>query len=248
MKYFFDTEFIERGSRHPIELISIGIVAEDGREFYTISSEFDPSHASQWVRDNVIAKLGDYGGLTASLAQISEAIQGFCNPEKYGKPELWAYFADYDWVVFCQTFGTMMDLPHDYPMWCRDLKQLAWSRGIDKLPEQGKGEHNALDDARWNKRAYDFIEAYENVHMTEIMRLKKISEDLQKQVQSTIDSMTPHPVVMLGSEMTVEFSPRDVGDMYEIIHRLSNARVGDDWIECKKQAQRFVGGVKLIGR
>lgn len=246
MRYWFDTEFIERGPQHPIELISIGMVAEDGREFYTISSEFDPSHASQWVRDNVITKLGDYGGLTASLAQISEAIKGFCNPEKYGKPELWAYFADYDWVVFCQIFGTMMDLPHDYPMWCRDLKQLAWSRGIDKLPEQGKGEHNALDDARWNKRAYDFIENYEAEKMTDILRLKRIAEDTQKIFDAQREANTPHPVAV--GEVTVEFSPRDVGDMYKIIHRLSNAQVGDDWIECKKQAQKFVGGVKPIGR
>jgi 3' exoribonuclease, RNase T-like len=39
MKYWLDTEFIE----HPfkIDLISIGLVAEDGREFYAESSEVD---------------------------------------------------------------------------------------------------------------------------------------------------------------------------------------------------------------
>lgn len=31
MRYFYDTEFIEDG--HTIELISIGVVAEDGREY-----------------------------------------------------------------------------------------------------------------------------------------------------------------------------------------------------------------------
>jgi len=30
MKYFIDTEFSEMGSNHPITLISIAIVAEDG--------------------------------------------------------------------------------------------------------------------------------------------------------------------------------------------------------------------------
>ena len=34
MKYFIDTEFIESGPLNPIQLISIGVVAEDGREFY----------------------------------------------------------------------------------------------------------------------------------------------------------------------------------------------------------------------
>ena len=42
MKYFLDTEFSERGPMWPIQLISIGIVAEDGREFYAHSEDYDP--------------------------------------------------------------------------------------------------------------------------------------------------------------------------------------------------------------
>lgn len=47
MRYFYDTEFIEDG--HTIELISIGVVAEDGREYYAVSTEFDPERAGSWV-------------------------------------------------------------------------------------------------------------------------------------------------------------------------------------------------------
>ncbi len=39
MRYWYDTEFIEDGKT--IDLISIGIVAEDGRELYLQSVEFD---------------------------------------------------------------------------------------------------------------------------------------------------------------------------------------------------------------
>ena len=45
---FYDTEFIDNG--RIIDLISIGVVAEDGREFYAISTEFDPESAGRWVR------------------------------------------------------------------------------------------------------------------------------------------------------------------------------------------------------
>ena len=53
MKYFYDTEFIEGtkktwwGKTTPptIDLISIGIVDEDGREYYSISKEFDLDYA-----------------------------------------------------------------------------------------------------------------------------------------------------------------------------------------------------------
>jgi len=37
--------------------------------------------------------------------------------------EFYAYYADYDWVVFCQLFGTMNDLPKGFPVYCIDLKQ-----------------------------------------------------------------------------------------------------------------------------
>ena len=77
--------------------------------------------------------------------------------ECYKDVEVWAYYADYDWVVFCQVFGTMMDLPEGFPMYCRDIKQECDRLGNPKLPEHGKGEHNALADARWNKLAYFFL-------------------------------------------------------------------------------------------
>jgi hypothetical protein len=47
MKYWMDTEFIERP--YTIDLISIGLVAEDGREFYAESSEVDWTKASHWT-------------------------------------------------------------------------------------------------------------------------------------------------------------------------------------------------------
>lgn len=55
MKYFLDTEFIEDGKT--IDLISIALVAEDGRELYLCNQECDFSKACVWVRNNVLTKL-----------------------------------------------------------------------------------------------------------------------------------------------------------------------------------------------
>src|SRR5690348_18356253 len=55
VRYHYDCEFIEDGVT--IDLVSIGVVDERGREFYAVSTEFDPSKAGQWVRDNVLDKL-----------------------------------------------------------------------------------------------------------------------------------------------------------------------------------------------
>src|SRR3954451_3504378 len=55
VKFFYDCEFIEDG--RTIELVSIGVVDESGREFYAVSTEFDPARAIPWVRNHVLDKL-----------------------------------------------------------------------------------------------------------------------------------------------------------------------------------------------
>ena len=54
-RFFYDTEFIEDG--RTIDLVSIGVVDETGREFYAVSTEFDPARAIPWVRRNVLDQL-----------------------------------------------------------------------------------------------------------------------------------------------------------------------------------------------
>jgi hypothetical protein len=159
MRYFFDTEFIERGPHQPIDLISIGIVAEDGREYYAVSNEFHAEGADEWFSQNVFPYLeGDgYSGRRISLKEIGQGIEAFCSPQIYAAPEFWAYYADYDWVVFCQVFGRMIDLPKGFPKFCCDLKQLGVTCGNPDLPKQSNTKHNALHDARWNKLTYDFL-------------------------------------------------------------------------------------------
>jgi len=152
VKYFIDTEFIERGPFYPIDLISIGIVAEDGREYYAVTSSFDPELAGEWVKLNVLPHIAGYP--QTPLWKIGKEVEAFVGTDK---PEFWGYYADYDWVVFCQMFGAMVDLPKGWPMFCRDIKQLACDLGNPKLPEQDSTEHNALNDARWNVKAYHFL-------------------------------------------------------------------------------------------
>jgi hypothetical protein len=215
-RYYLDTEFIEDG--HTIDLISIGIVAEDGREFYAVNKGCDFSKADDWVKENVISHLPPRPRLPMectpreweeslawkSKAQITVDVAAFLkdltpnNPgsaakqvrglipslltllgirdcsewteqslrilhwESFQAPEIWAYYADYDWVAFCQLFGAMIDLPAGFPMYCRDLQQEADRLGVDlsKLPQTD--EHHALADARWTKAAHEYLMKYED--------------------------------------------------------------------------------------
>lgn len=155
MKFFLDTEFIERGNQYPVTLISIGLVAENGNTFYAVSSEFHDEDCSQWVKENVLPHLGQDPRIP--VVDIALRLWDWMDSFATGKPEFWGYYCDYDWVVFAQMFGTMMDLPKGWPMYCRDIKQLCDDLGNPKLPEQTSTEHNALADALWNKQAYEFI-------------------------------------------------------------------------------------------
>lgn len=171
MRYFYDTEFIEDGKT--IDLISIGIAAEDGREFYAVSKEFNPKKASDWVKENVLAylphrdvnpaevspRIWEESKAWKTRAEIMKEVFHFCSVEKFGEPEFWGYYSAYDHVALCQLFGTMMDLPPGWPYYTKDLQQLAESLGyksIEKLIPNEK-EHHALADARWNKRVWEYL-------------------------------------------------------------------------------------------
>ena len=52
MKIFFDTEFT--GLHQDTTLISIGMIAEDGRELYCELNDYDKTQIDDWLKDNVI--------------------------------------------------------------------------------------------------------------------------------------------------------------------------------------------------
>ncbi len=153
MRYFIDTEFLDLGAKHPVHLISIGIVAEDGREYYA-EWEDAPLHlADAWVKENVVPYL--HRSHARHRYAIAKQVLDFISVSE--KPSFWGYFADYDWVVFCQIFGKMIDLPRTWPQYCKDVRQAAAMLGNPKLPDKPANRHNALYDARWTRDAYDFL-------------------------------------------------------------------------------------------
>src|SRR5277367_2478406 len=93
MKYWLDTEFIERP--YTIDLISVGLVAEDGREFYAESSEVDWTKASEWTLHTVRPQLNGSGMVRE---EIGYAVRRFVDADAH--PVFWGYFPAYDWVSF----------------------------------------------------------------------------------------------------------------------------------------------------
>jgi hypothetical protein len=180
MRYYFDTEFHEDGVT--IDLISIGIVDDNNREYYAISKEadYDKTFDDEWLRKNVMLpiykeleperqknpfSLQHFKTLVAkhgkTRKQIKDEIMEFIGDDE--SPMFMANHASYDWVAFCQLFGQMMSLPEKFPRYCQDLKQTFDELGLDKKWEnkycpEPKDIHNALADARWNKTYYEQLE------------------------------------------------------------------------------------------
>ena len=149
MKIWFDCEFAEHGV--VILPISIGMVREDNQTLYIESIDFDTTLANKWVRQHVIPKLyaPQVPLLTDELA--AEKIKEFAGKN----PEFWAYYGAYDWVMLCQLYGPMIDLPEGWPMYCRDVKQLCDDLGNPRLPKQTTPKHHALNDALWTREIWE---------------------------------------------------------------------------------------------
>ena len=147
MNIFFDTEFIDNGSR--VDPVSIGLVREDGAEYYAEYLEADWTQAKSWMWENVHPYLT---GPVKSKVDIAYDLKEFCG----SRPKFWAYFCSYDWLVMCQTFGGFLEVPYNWPNYCNDLIVEANRIKFDPYAIAQEGTlHNALEDAKWNKKLYD---------------------------------------------------------------------------------------------
>lgn len=158
LKYFYDTEFLEDGKT--IDLISIGIVADDGREYYAVNSDADWDRIGkhEWLMKNVVPQLpGPH--LWKPKEQIRYEVLEFLSVDAtyLDQPELWAWYSAYDHVALAQLFGPMIDLPSTIPMYTHDLRALVDYTRTRSLPAQTGNKHDALEDARHVKVMYDYI-------------------------------------------------------------------------------------------
>lgn len=177
----YDLEFLEDG--RTIELISIGMIADDGRELYAVNADMDEHRvkAHPWLAENVWPSLpqvarpkgvncrcitGHLGHLDLNhpdvrpREQIARMVAEFI--QRTMNVELWANYGAYDHVALAQLWGRMADLPEGVPMFTNDIQQERARLGLhwDELPKQESGEHNALADARHNQVVRRWLAEY----------------------------------------------------------------------------------------
>lgn len=153
----YDLEFLEDG--RTIELISIGMVCDDGREYYAVNSDapWERIRENDWLIRNVLpslpitgrTSLDSYLAIPAnSYPKGSMSLIGADVKDTRVKPhwvianevrdfiqatpdvELWANYGAYDHVALAQLWGPMIALPEGVPMFTHDIQQEARRLGI----------------------------------------------------------------------------------------------------------------------
>jgi hypothetical protein len=156
-----DFEFLEDG--RTIDPISIGMVAEDGREYYAVFDDmpFGPISRHPWLMNNVMPSLPVRTGHNDPWDRKHPDFQHVKSREAIRRdvlhfmgrtpsPSLWSWYAAYDHVALAQLWGSVGELPIGIPQRTNDIAQ-EWERlGYPLLPEQPSGNHNSLEDARFN--------------------------------------------------------------------------------------------------
>lgn len=148
LKVFLDTEFTN--FTHP-HLISIGLVADSGEEFYA-ETPYPLSECSDFVREAVIPLLGRLPNSACSFDDLRSQITTWLALIKRRDEEVEICF-DYqtDWDLFFDALDCRV------PPWCRRREV---SRNINELlryefhRKHKLPEHHALYDAQANRYAF----------------------------------------------------------------------------------------------
>lgn len=183
MKIFFDTEFT--GLHKDTTLISIGLVSEDGRQFYAELTDYDLEQCNDWIEKNVLENLITYRDDNFEKANyipnlhvgdkqdISKSLKNWF--KQFDFVELISDVSHYDFVLFIDLFGTAFDLPKNVCPVCYDINQdiarkynIPQQEAFDKSREDilfqaykenviNGDKHNALYDAKVIRELYQIL-------------------------------------------------------------------------------------------
>lgn len=185
LRLYFDTEFTELSKKG--ELISLAFISENDEIFYAEFDDFSIETCNEWVMENVISNLlfkdretfikcsGDVCYMKDASGRIADAL---CNWfSELGDVEIYADCLSFDWVFFCNLFGTAFNIPKEIFYIPFDLAGFLKYRGIDpdidrenfvekykgdafikKIRLKAAGLHNALYDAFLVKAVFEIIE------------------------------------------------------------------------------------------
>lgn len=169
IKVFFDTEFT--GLHQGTTLMSIGLVTENGEEFYRELTDYDESQVDSWLYTNVVSNFIGLPALQCDMSLLKDELTEWLEEVSKGSQiEMISDCMAYDWVLFNQIFGHAFNIPKCVNYIPTDICTMFRERGID--PDINREEfvadnhkvvkgkkHNALHDAKVIKTCYNILKS-----------------------------------------------------------------------------------------
>ncbi|WP_321945351.1 3'-5' exoribonuclease [Paraburkholderia sp. J10-1] len=145
MRVFVDCEFTDFIG---CDLISIGLVADDGCEFYGERSDYDHAACSAFVREAVLPQLGQYPSRVFTREGLRVSLLAWLD-QFAGEPER-ALCVDYagDWDLLIDLLG---EVPEGWVG--LHVGSLVDHGRLEAYFAEHEGRHHALVDARANRFA-----------------------------------------------------------------------------------------------
>jgi hypothetical protein len=152
IRLFVDTEFTDMLD---CELLSVGIVSEDGREFYMERNDVDLSRCGDFARVAVLPQLGDAGSMAGSEPEVSAALNKWLEQFRHLAPVVVSVDHPIDWELVTYLIRDSDSLL--VPGWIKgqSIAAAIAPADVEKYWRiNGRRSHHALHDARANRYAF----------------------------------------------------------------------------------------------
>lgn len=146
MKVFLDCEFTQLNAQ--AKLISLALVAEDGRELYVeLSDSYGLGDCSDFVKDHVLPQL-DPARYVCTIAEAQTKLASFMS-SLHSNVQILSDAPEFDWEFFCELMYVdghwpvyVSNRPLNLHDWYDELESKEVAFEIPEVP------HHALSDAR----------------------------------------------------------------------------------------------------
>jgi hypothetical protein len=154
MLVFVDTEFTDFIQ---IDLISIALVAEDGREFYAERTDYRHEDCNDFVRAAVVPMLGRVADAACTRSELANRLRAWFEALPEPATLVYDYSTDRDLLVDAY-LGDEFDLPPanvgDNLLLGEVESDLVYQHALNRAYVPGWPRHHALADARAMRAGY----------------------------------------------------------------------------------------------
>jgi hypothetical protein len=149
MLVFLDTEFTDFVQ---IELISIALVSEDGREFYAERTDFRRDDCSEFVRLAVLPVLGRVSDSACTQKQLTERLRFWFDTLPEPAILIFDYSSDWELLVDAlqgeDSMPTLSNVDGQLLLAAEIISSLVYQKALNTTFSPEWPRHHALADAR----------------------------------------------------------------------------------------------------